>query len=250
MFGKLLVLEWLDLCWQTSLTLCWFTLKLMMQLELLVFTGSAACGVLLQLVFLQVKMSWKENIVSMMDYFMVSSPIENEIFFWKIIFLCPGGGFYLLGVQTLACVCLMAWSGLITFIQLFVSILSSKKLCLKCQDIVSFLIKFINMVIPIRMEAYEELIGADFFEHDIRHPGVGVSRAVSVLKHFHDHIDVNLEQKGYNKGSSNCSSFRRSDFYNLPFLKGHEIFLKENYSKRPFLHQPPGMWKWNIYFFY
>ena len=77
------------------------------------------------------------------------------------------------------------------------------------------------------MSAHEELIGADFFEHDIRHPGklslkkldsysknfnyiytikrsilsgVGVSRAVSVLKNFHKDIDETLEPKGFNKG--------------------------------------------------
>ena len=33
-----------------------------------------------------------------------------------------GGGFYLLGIQLLACVCIMAWSGAITFILLFVSV--------------------------------------------------------------------------------------------------------------------------------
>ena len=34
----------------------------------------------------------------------------------------------------------------------------------------------INKIIPIRMHEWEELVGADFFEHDIRHPNVGVSR--------------------------------------------------------------------------
>ena len=34
----------------------------------------------------------------------------------------------------------------------------------------------IDKIIPIRMHAHEELLGADYFEHDIRHPGVGVSR--------------------------------------------------------------------------
>ncbi len=67
------------------------------------------------------------------------------------------------------------------------------------------------MIIPIRMEAHEELIGADFFEHDIRHPGVGVSRAVSVLKHFHENIDVNLEQKGYNKGINLLFQVKNND---------------------------------------
>jgi len=56
------------------------------------------------------------------------------------------------------------------------------------------------MIVPIRMEAHEELIGADFFEHDIRHPGIGVSRAVSVLKHFHSTIDTKLDPKGFNRG--------------------------------------------------
>ena len=50
------------------------------------------------------------------------------------------------------------------------------------------------------MEAHEELLGADFFEHDIRHPGVGVSRAVSVLQHFHEEIDPNILPKGQNPG--------------------------------------------------
>ena len=34
--------------------------------------------------------------------------------------LFHGGGPYLLGVQLLACVCIIVWSGLITFILLFV----------------------------------------------------------------------------------------------------------------------------------
>ena len=61
-------------------------------------------------------------------------------------------------------------------------------------------LQLINKIVPIRMSAYEELLGADYFEHDIRHPGVGVSRAVSVLKHYHDDIDETLEAKGFNKG--------------------------------------------------
>ena len=62
--------------------------------------------------------------------------------------------------------------------------------------------QFINKVVSIRMSAHEELIGADFFEHDIRHPGVGVSRAVSVLKNYHRDIDETLEPKGFNKGEN------------------------------------------------
>ena len=40
------------------------------------------------------------------------------------------------------------------------------------------LTKAINKIVPIRMRAHEELLGADFFEHEIRHPNVGVSRYV------------------------------------------------------------------------
>ena len=36
--------------------------------------------------------------------------------------LVHGGGFRLLGVQTLACVCIIAWASAVTFIQLFVSV--------------------------------------------------------------------------------------------------------------------------------
>ncbi len=50
------------------------------------------------------------------------------------------------------------------------------------------------------MHQHEELLGADFFEHDIRHPGIGVSRAVSVLKHYHDEIDPSIVPKGQNIG--------------------------------------------------
>ena len=50
------------------------------------------------------------------------------------------------------------------------------------------------------MTEHEELLGADFFEHDIRHPGVGVSRAVSVLKNYDDEIDTSIVPTTKNKG--------------------------------------------------
>ncbi len=91
---------------------------------------------------------------------------------------------------------------------------------------VTFLFNFqlINKVIPIRMEPHEELLGADFFEHDIKQAGVGVSRwrfahisayhsahlgmlvcacicrAVSVLKHFHGDLDHSISSAGANQG--------------------------------------------------
>ena len=50
------------------------------------------------------------------------------------------------------------------------------------------------------MTEHEELLGADFFEHDIRHPGVGVSRAISVLKNFHDDVDITIPSTKTNEG--------------------------------------------------
>ncbi|KAL0859084.1 hypothetical protein ABMA27_010931 [Loxostege sticticalis] len=77
--------------------------------------------------------------------------------------LFKGGGWYLLGVQTLTGVCLMAWGALVTMALLWI----------------------IDKVMPIRMDPYEELLGADLTEHKIRHGQVGVSRAVSALRPFH-----------------------------------------------------------------
>ncbi|XP_050679218.1 putative ammonium transporter 2 [Leptidea sinapis] len=77
--------------------------------------------------------------------------------------LFKGGGWYLLGVQTLTAVCLMMWAGIVTMLLLWL----------------------IDKVLPIRMDPYEELLGADLCDHRIRHGKVGVSRAVSALRPFH-----------------------------------------------------------------
>ena len=74
--------------------------------------------------------------------------------------MCLGGGWHLLGVQTLCCVCIILWSATVTFILLFL----------------------INKVKPIRMSAHEELLGADLVDHGIRHQGLGLSRTVSALR--------------------------------------------------------------------
>ena len=44
-----------------------------------------------------------------------------------------------------------------------------------------FLQQAIDKIIPIRLNSYEELLGADYFEHDIRHPSVGVSRLQNIF---------------------------------------------------------------------
>lgn len=61
--------------------------------------------------------------------------------------ICVGGGWYLLGVQTLTTICLMSWSFIITVLLLW----------------------GINKIVSIRMEVHEELLGADLTEHLIRH---------------------------------------------------------------------------------
>nr|XP_045581663.1 putative ammonium transporter 3 isoform X1 [Procambarus clarkii] len=85
--------------------------------------------------------------------------------------LFRGGGFYLLGIQTLACLAIVVWSTSTTFIILFL----------------------VNKFFPIRMTEWEELVGADFAEHAIYRRSIGVSRAVSVLgleHHGNDYSDV------------------------------------------------------------
>ncbi|CAL8107424.1 unnamed protein product [Orchesella dallaii] len=81
--------------------------------------------------------------------------------------LFKGGDAYLLGVQALAAVSFSLWAGFITFLLLWI----------------------INKFIPIRMEAHEELLGADLVEHGIRRSGVGVSRALSALG-SHPNFDI------------------------------------------------------------
>lgn len=69
------------------------------------------------------------------------------------------GDWYLLGVQTLSALCLTSWGICSTFVLLYI----------------------INLFIPIRMDPNEEIIGADLFEHRIKHSKIGISRAISAL---------------------------------------------------------------------
>uniref|UniRef100_A0A1B0GNF3 Ammonium transporter AmtB-like domain-containing protein n=1 Tax=Phlebotomus papatasi TaxID=29031 RepID=A0A1B0GNF3_PHLPP len=73
--------------------------------------------------------------------------------------LFKGGGWYLLGIQTLSAVCLGVWGVMSTYLLLW----------------------FINKIVPIRMDSTEELLGADLMEHHVRHGQIGISRALSAL---------------------------------------------------------------------
>ncbi|XP_031622329.1 putative ammonium transporter 3 isoform X2 [Contarinia nasturtii] len=77
------------------------------------------------------------------------------------------GDFYLLGVQALSALCLTCWGICSTF----------------------FLLYIINILIPIRMDPNEELVGADLMEHRIRHSKIGISRAISALSPLRVNLD-------------------------------------------------------------
>lgn len=77
------------------------------------------------------------------------------------------GDWYLLGVQSLSALCLCCWGLCSTFCLLYI----------------------VNLIIPIRMDPNEELVGADLMEHRIRHSKIGISRAISALSPLK--IDLN-----------------------------------------------------------
>lgn len=74
--------------------------------------------------------------------------------------LFKGGGWYLLGIQTLSALCLTCWGICSTILLLWI----------------------IDKLIPIRMDPNEELLGADLIEHRIKHAQIGLSRALSALR--------------------------------------------------------------------
>lgn len=82
--------------------------------------------------------------------------------------LFKGGGWYLIGIQSLSALCLACWGICSTFLLLYI----------------------INKFIPLRMDPNEELLGADLMEHRIRHSQIGLSRAISALAP----IKVNLKE--------------------------------------------------------
>ena len=50
-----------------------------------------------------------------------------------------------------------------------------------------------------------ELLGADYSEHNILHAGIGIEKAVDILKTFHD-IEEDLDPTGNNLGKSEVNT--------------------------------------------
>ncbi|XP_067004118.2 putative ammonium transporter 3 [Anabrus simplex] len=105
--------------------------------------------------------------------------------------LFKGGGWYMLGVQSLSALCLLVWGIASNIILLWL----------------------IDKVVPIRMDEYEELVGADLVEHNIHHPNVGVSRAVSAIGPIPGMPD-------------------RSTITNVGLNPGHDLYLEKYFSKK------------------
>ncbi|XP_069364036.1 putative ammonium transporter 2 isoform X2 [Maniola hyperantus] len=149
--------------------------------------------------------------------------------------LFKGGGWYLLGVQSLTALCLASWAALVTMALLWlidlvlpirmepyeellgadltehrirhgqVRSIATTGLCLASWAalVTMALLWLIDLVLPIRMEPYEELLGADLTEHRIRHGQVGISRAVSALRPYQRSSSIErVGNVGVNTGHS------------------------------------------------
>ncbi|KAJ8704498.1 hypothetical protein PYW07_011686 [Mythimna separata] len=142
--------------------------------------------------------------------------------------LFKGGGWYLLGVQTLTGVCLMTWGILVTITLLW------------C----------IDKIMPIRMDPYTELLGADITEHRIRHGQVGISRAVSALRPFHRSPSIEqMATVGMNTGHGfivdKLHEAKKKKgvfqmFNNKAFVGDHEPSVSSVTTNQGFLHKRPG----------
>ncbi|CAH0697963.1 unnamed protein product [Spodoptera exigua] len=140
--------------------------------------------------------------------------------------LFKGGGWYLLGVQSLTGVCLVAWGILVTITLLW------------C----------IDKIMPIRMDPYTELLGADITEHRIRHGQVGISRAVSALRPYHRSNSIEqMATVGMNTGHGyivdKLNEAKKKNglfhvFSNKAYVSDQEP--TSSFTNQGFLHKRPG----------
>lgn len=86
--------------------------------------------------------------------------------------LFKGGGWYLLGIQCLAALCLLCW------VRLSSTLIKNKLSYIGFQGVFStfVLLWAINKILPIRMDPNEELLGADLMEHRINHSSVNLTK--------------------------------------------------------------------------
>ena len=68
---------------------------------------------------------------------------------------------------------------------------------------------FINLIVPLRTPLVNELLGADYSDHNILNSEAGVGKAVDILREYHD-ITEGLQNTGHNLG--------------------HSMYLEENYG--------------------
>ena len=87
------------------------------------------------------------------------------------------GDFYLLSIQALGALVIAVWAMTTTYIIL----------CL------------IDRIVPLRTPLVNELLGADFSDHNILDAGTGMEKTIGMLKEYHD-ITEGLQTSGLNMG--------------------------------------------------
>ena len=98
------------------------------------------------------------------------------------------GEYYLFLVQLLTASVIAVWAIVSTYIVL----------------------RFIDLITPIRAPLVNELLGADYSDHNILNGGAGVDEAVTILREYHD-VTEGLQATGNNLG--------------------HSMYLEQNYGK-------------------
>ena len=89
------------------------------------------------------------------------------------------GDFYLLSIQALGVLVIAAWGMTITYIILYL----------------------IDRIVPLRTPLVNELLGADFSDHNILDAGTGMEKTMAMLKQYHD-ITEGLQTTGLNIGNA------------------------------------------------
>ena len=60
--------------------------------------------------------------------------------------------------------------------------------------------QIISKIIPLRSPFVNELLGADYSEHNVLHKGIGMVEAVEILKDVDSAVDLGLEPTGKSLG--------------------------------------------------